>query len=308
MFRRRLSYRRSSVRRRSLKQQGVTTFSARKASATIQPRLRRGPMLQRVKFLTIEGDGMGTPSRFQPGVMVASRNNHSINTSFQGQYNMHFLNPIDPGNANSERLGLRTMMASIVIRGSFYYSPFRIGTPPIEHVMGDYTIDSGGAPINMNPSIFDRSMTCMLCYYPRTKFGAIGLPDLGALLEAPVSTFSPQNEVNEQGVKIIFRKNFRLTLEAISAVPVAGVEDGYRPITGIGRGSRRDVNWKINLGLPVEYISMTGGTGVSDVRSGHLFLICLANVSSASALPASSNNTAAFPKFSYRARLAFADA
>lgn len=300
MFRRRsYSRRRYSLGRRNVaRQQGYRTFSSRVGSGFVQPRVTRAPRLERAKFLDLDWT-VADNNYYQASAMLANYGDNPINTNSQLTNNKRCLNLVVNGSANNDRTSGRIMMKSIILRGTIYYSPL-VSVAGVRVPLSDNTRNLDGTNVVLTPSVIDRAITIFVVYYPRQRF--TDYPSWSSLLEVPVTTNSGLDETNIFGARCLLRKTFRLTLDSVSGTVGA-------PVFALGRNSRRDFAWKLNLNLPAEWNNNqpTNTPALSSMRSGQLMIYALSNAG-ATALFASDVNSSSCPRVELRARLAFVDA
>lgn len=295
MFRRRRIA--SRVRsRRNLRQMGVRSYSARGATGFVQPRIVRTPRVERAKFLDLNWFAPTYTNYYDDVPLIACNNEFAMNPASQGTLNKRFLNLVINGSNNNDRVSARIMMKSLYLRGTIFYNPIVDQNSPYYTLYsGGYTrLPSGGDPIKVDGAVFDRSVTIFIVYYPRVAL--VGAPSWNSLLETPISTYSGMDETNIFGARILLRKSFRLSLDA------------HPTAMSVGRNSRRDFAWKLNLNLPAEWTNTpASGPSAENMRSGQLMIMCLSNTPGASSSPYNSLN-ATVPKVHLRSRLAFCDA
>lgn len=300
MFRRRsYSRRRYSLGRRNVaRQQGYRTYSSRVAGGFVQPRVTRPPRLERAKFLDLDWSSAEN-NYYQYSGMVCNPGNNSIIPTSQLTNNMRCLNLVVNGSANNDRTSARIMMKSIILRGTIFYSPL-VAAGGAVVPMGDEYRTTAGSQFALTPAVIDRSVTIFVVYYPRIRFS--DYPTWNSLLETPVNTNSALDETNIHGARCLLRKSFRLSLDSVSG-PVT------KPVYSLGRNSRRDFAWKLNLNLPAEWNNDPPGTSpaLSNMRSGQLMIYALSN-SGSTAASIYDPNTTSCPRVELRCRLAFVDA
>lgn len=300
--RRRYSSRgRSSRSRLALRQQGYRSFSSR-AAGFVQPRVTRAPRTERCKFLELNWDVGVQNNYFVQMPMVCNLDDEGFDPATQGCFNKRWLNLVVTGSGPNDRASARIMMKSIIIRGSAYYCPMWNNLPatPARVAMGSTFPSNTGVNTPMNPVVVDRMVNIFVVYYPRYSTST-GPPSWSSLLESPTNTRSGLDETNILGARVIMRKQFRL-----SVVPVGG--NAASPMYAVGRASRRDFAWKVNLNLPTEFDSSVGNVPSGAIlKYGHLMIFALSNVitDDNSHLDVGSY---ASPYISLRARLAFVDA
>lgn len=289
------------VRRNVARQHGYRTFSSRVAGGFVQPRVTRAPRVERCRFLDLNWtDGIGTGpdhNYYQASQMVCHPGDNAMDVNSQLTNNKRCLNLVVNGSGNNDRTSARIMMTSLLLRGTLYYSPITNGSNYVP--MGRNIPNYDGSNSIIGTGDVDRSITIFVVYYPRVAL--TGYPGWNTLLEVPITTNSLLDETNPYGARVLMRRSFRLSLDVVGGVPTL-------PDYSIGRNSRRDFAWKLNLGLPAEWLNnIVTGPNLGAMRSGQLMIYTISNAN-ATTLSGTDFNVARCPKVSLRARLAFVDA
>lgn len=297
MYRRR--YVRARRSRRAARQTGFKSFSSRVGSGFPQGRLTRTPRVERMKFLDLDWTHPTDVNYYQCQPLICSRVDHSLNNTIQGDPSKRCLNLVKNGSGNNDRTGARIMMKSLLIRGTIYYSPIVNSGVTSREPGGSTTTAGTNTAIPLSIEEIDRSVTLFVVYYPRLFITQ--MPTWSSLLEAPISTNALQDETNILGARILLRKSYRLSLEPLG--PQGGV-----PFFALGKNSRRDIAWKINLNLPAEWDNApTTDPSFTSLKFGHLHIFALSNTFGPVNSPGDPRS-AAMPYVSLRARMAFVDA
>lgn len=294
MFRRRRTF---SRRRRAAAQQGVRTYSSRVGSGNVQPHVTRAPRLERTKMINLDWNAQIAHTSYrQDTCMIATSADMALNATTQNAPNKRFLNLIPVGSGANDRASSRILMKSLYVRGTIYYTPLVNHVSPHDRVaIGQKTRTAAGVVRDISPIDVDRTVTLFVYYFPRLWITL--MPSWSNFLESPVTTRSLPNMDSPLGGRCLLRKTYRMSLACSSNSTWA-----------LGKDTRRDVAFKLNLNLPAEYESESvPGDQLSNLRRGSLAIFLMANTEPGADNPYDST-TATCPYFQMRSRLAFVDA
>lgn len=298
MYRRRFVRARRS--RRSVRQTGFKSYSSRVGAGVPQSRLARMPRVERCKFLDLNWTHLANTNYYETTPMVCTLADCAFDPAIQGSANKRMLNLVKNGSNNNDRTSARIFMKSVLLRGTVYYAPLVDATANGRVAGGSLVATgSGSTTRGVLPSEVDRTVVIYVVYYPRLSHTSMASWE--SLLEKPVSTQALQDETNIFGARVLLRKQFKMYLDPLG--PQGGV-----PFFALGRGSRRDFSWKINLNLPAEWDNVVSDNpSLSSLKFGHLAIYALSNVDSG-VYNAWDGRSSSMPYVSLRARLAFVDA
>lgn len=259
---------------------GYRTFSGRRGLARPVPTIVRGPGMRAMKFLNTHFHGTSSGSTMWDTYRISAVNDITAwSTAAQRFGSAVCLNLVSRGNDIGERLGTRTYMRSLLLRGAVYYAPTcKISSPydvPIPASPG-VILPSGVGYQPLEVEDIDKEVTLLLVYFPRNDNANIALPS--TFLDNPVNTKSFLGIDNATGARVLLRKKCRLSLMLDNELLNDG-SGSYMTLASLGPRTRYDFTWKVNLGLSCQYKHPVGTVSFGSITHGALCFYAISNTS-----------------------------